>query len=585
MRIYQRLGERFARRHAVSLALAVVSSGFLLTAEAMDHARVETRVDDAITRFGVTGKGVLVAIMDRGVDWRNNDFLNSNGTTRIKYIFDLTDDSGSNSLGNVYGAGTIYTEARINSALSGGPNLAIRDAVGHGTATAGIACGNGRNSSGQKYRGIAPDASILIVKITSDGAPAHDDQPAEAPFFDLSRIPIAIDFVRDKARELGMPCVMTLNLGSQSGPTDGSSTLCQKIDGTVGVGVPGLIFLTGVGDDGGMINRAGGQVAQNATSSLRVRKGNAGFPVVSLWYFGSDRLDVTIQSPISSNGPFASPASNSGFDSQQTANFTYYHYGADVDPYNATDGKRHVYVRLDGPLGIYTIGLTGTTISTGRFDATLSPSQVWNSSANSNRFLSFAIPGSIWDGATAFRNICTGDYVIRTNYTDIDGFVRYVAVESVGNIWQGSSTGPTFDGRIGVDVCAPGDSVFASYATNSYWHTFRSNLVQDGGGLYGRASAVSAANPIVVGIVALMLQLNPQLDAPTVKSILQQSARSDSFTGATPNPTWGYGKVDAYNALILAAAASRITADGQLGGTMSVRSHHGHRHELPSRVY
>jgi subtilisin family serine protease len=49
---------------------------------AMDQARVETRVDDAAAKFGVTGQGVIVAILDRGIDWRNNDFRNTNGSTR-----------------------------------------------------------------------------------------------------------------------------------------------------------------------------------------------------------------------------------------------------------------------------------------------------------------------------------------------------------------------------------------------------------------------------------------------------------------------------------------------------------------------
>jgi minor extracellular serine protease Vpr len=525
----------------------------------MDLARVETRTDDAITRFGVTGKGVLVAIMDRGIDWSNNDFCNSNGTTRIKYIFDLTDDTGANAVGNTYGKGTIYTEAQINAALSGGPGLATRDAVGHGTATAGIACGNGRNSVGQKYRGIAPDASIIIVKITSDGAPAHDDQPAEAAFYDPSRIPIAIDFVRDKARELHMPCVMTLNIGSQGGPTDGSSSLCNKIDTTVGPGIPGLIFMTPSGDDGGMTNHAGGQVSMGGTTSIQVMKGNSGFAYIDLWYSTRDRFNVAIQSPTASYGPYTAP---SFFDMQQTPDFAYYHYGASDNAYASTDNKREIFIELEGPVGVYTISLIGSQVRVGRFDATLNPSQVWNTADNLNQFLNFGVPGSIWDGATALYNICTGDYVIRTSYTDIDGFARTVAGESVSNIWQGSSTGPTFDGRLGIDVSAPGDSVFASYATNSYWHTFRFNLIQDGGGLYGRASATSAADPITTGIVALLLQLNPQLDAPTIKSILQQSAHADSFTGPTPNTTWGYGKVDAYNALILGAPAPQITGAG-----------------------
>jgi hypothetical protein len=62
---------------------------------------------------------------------------------------------------------------------------------------------------------------------------------------------------------------------------------------------------------------------------------------------------------------------------------------------------------------------------------------------------------------------------------------------------------------------------------------------------------LSGANPTVTGIIALMLEMNPKLDAPTVKQILQQTARADAFTGPTPNPNWGYGKIDALAALAM----------------------------------
>ena len=57
-----------------------------------DLVKQETRVADAVAKYGVTGNGVIVAVMDRGIDWQNNDFRNSDGSTRIAYIFDLTDD-------------------------------------------------------------------------------------------------------------------------------------------------------------------------------------------------------------------------------------------------------------------------------------------------------------------------------------------------------------------------------------------------------------------------------------------------------------------------------------------------------------
>jgi subtilisin family serine protease len=167
--------------------------------------------------------------------------------------------------------------------------------------------------------------------------------------------------------------------------------------------------------------------------------------------------------------------------------------------------------------------------------------------------MAFAVPGyTIWDLASATNNICPNDYVHRTNWVDIDGFPESNAGQGeIGQLWEGTGTGPTYDGRTGIDVSAPGDSVFTTYNTNSYWETFRFNLIQDGLGLYGRASATSAANPLVTGIIALMLQANPRLDAAMVKKILQQSARADSFTGPVPNPQWGYGKVDASNAVYL----------------------------------
>ncbi|MDQ8186790.1 S8 family serine peptidase [Pelagicoccus sp. SDUM812002] len=112
--------------------------------------------------------------------------------------------------------------------------------------------------------------------------------------------------------------------------------------------------------------------------------------------------------------------------------------------------------------------------------------------------------------------------------------------------------GPTFDGRLGVDVAAPGEFLITVYAPDSHWATFGFNKVQDGNGHYGKANAVSAAAPIVTGIVALMLQANPELDQLQIREILRSTARSDAFTGDVPNAVWGYGKVDAYEAVMAA---------------------------------
>jgi hypothetical protein len=533
---------------------------------AMDVARVEARVDAAVARFGVTGKGVLVAILDRGIDWKNDDFRNDDGTTRIKWIFDLSDDTGASAAGNAYGVGTIYTEAQINSALTGGPTLATRDAVGHGTTTTGIACGNGRGVPSRKYRGVAPEASIIVVKITG-GAPAHDNQPAEADFYDNARVLTGLQFVSDKATALGMPCVMLPNVGSIGGPTDGTSDWCRKVDTIV---KPGLLFVNGPGDEGGMANRATGNVPANGNSAIQIQKGNPDPLRLYLYYAGGDRFDVTVTTPSGPFGPYLAPA-NDNLDIQNVAGqFDYYHLGSNFDfIFNgAMNGKRLIFMSLIGAAGTYTVQLHGASIAAGgHFDAGLNPSNIGQPPGSANRFLTFAYPGNlgnIWDGATALSNICPGDYVVRNDYVDIDGIPRslsFTGEGNVGEIWKGSSAGPTYDGRLGVDFAAPGDSLFTTYNPTSYWATFRFNVIQDGLGKYGRASAVSAAAPFATGVVALMLQMHPKLDAATAKQILHETARRDSFTGTVPNPTWGHGKIDALAALDrVLAMIVRITA-------------------------
>ncbi|MEO8432117.1 MAG: S8 family serine peptidase [Acidobacteriota bacterium] len=543
-------------------------------APAMDQVRALEGVDTAVSQFGVTGRNVVVALLDRGIDWKNADFRNADGTTRIAYIFDLTDDTGAHAAGNTYGMGTLYTRAQIDAALAGGPQLAVRDAVGHGTTTAGIATGNGRNLPSGKYRGIATEATIIAVKITSEGAAAHGSEAAEAPFYQPARIPVAIDFVRDKAHELGQPAVMLLNFGSIGGPADGTSDLARKVDATVGPGIPGLVIVNGAGDDGGVPNRAGGTVPQGGSIPIQIQKGNATTPLVfEAWYPSTDRFNVTIQGPSGTFGPYTSPATNSVLDTHTTADFVYDHRGSVVTAYGSQTG-REIYILFTGPAATYTVTLTGATVTNGRFHAILNPSNILPA-YSTNRFLTNVEAGSLWHLASAHNNICPNAYVNKTTWTDLNGTVQHLTGEgNPGEIWKGSSVGPTFDGRLGIDVSAPGTDLFTTYNPTSVFGTNRGNMVQDGNGFYGAAGAVSAAAPSVTGIIALMLQANPSLDAAQVKQFLQQSAKGDSFTGAVPNTTWGYGKIDAVGAVSRAVKTTCAASSTSLcltGGRFRVK--------------
>ena len=67
-----------------------------------NKVRNETGVNKVWSELNITGNGVIVAILDRGIDYTHPDFTNDDGTTRILYIFDLTDNTGAISSENPY---------------------------------------------------------------------------------------------------------------------------------------------------------------------------------------------------------------------------------------------------------------------------------------------------------------------------------------------------------------------------------------------------------------------------------------------------------------------------------------------------
>ena len=236
------------------LPLCVVAAALTPVAIADTLVNQDTQADLAFAKYGATGKGVIVAIMDRGVDYTHPDFRNADGTTRIKLMWDM---SGQNGCDSNNPAPVVYTEAEINAALaSGGTPLAERDAVGHGTVTTGIAAGNGSalGKASAQYAGIAPDADLLIAKVTSEGAPAHGNQAAEAPF--LGCLNQALDLVTGEAATLGEPIVGLINSGTQWGPIDGTSTVSREIDLDFGLDSPGRIYTEASGDEGTYKNHA-----------------------------------------------------------------------------------------------------------------------------------------------------------------------------------------------------------------------------------------------------------------------------------------------------------------------------------------
>lgn len=176
------------------------------------------------TRFSLFGQGVLIGLIDSGIDYERGDFRNADGTTRIRNLWDqslVPRENEGEASPEGYGVGVEYTRERINKALQVQSSterirlVASRDTSGHGTAVAGIAAGNGRGAllSGNAvnygaYAGVAPESELLVVKL---GNPDSEGFPR------TTELMMGIDYVVRKSLEYKMPVAINVSFGNTYG--------------------------------------------------------------------------------------------------------------------------------------------------------------------------------------------------------------------------------------------------------------------------------------------------------------------------------------------------------------------------------
>lgn len=158
--------------------------------------------------LSLTGNGVLVGFVDSGIDLTHPDFQDSNGNSRVLFLWDQTRDEDPP---DGYLFGTEYNNEQINEALRAGKTLS-KDDSGHGTAAAGIACGNGNASKG-RYRGIAPDTELIVVKMRKN----------KGLYPRTTELISGIDYCIRKALKFNRPLVLNISFGNNYGSHTGNS--------------------------------------------------------------------------------------------------------------------------------------------------------------------------------------------------------------------------------------------------------------------------------------------------------------------------------------------------------------------------
>ncbi|HEX6509052.1 MAG TPA: S8 family serine peptidase, partial [Chloroflexota bacterium] len=479
------------------------------------------------------GAHVLIGIVDSGIDYRNPDFKNPDGSTRIKYIWDQTQEGHAPS---GYDFGYECDAASINSGA-----CPEKDTDGHGTHVAGIAAGNGLSSTPAREIGVAPQADIIVVKYADS----------------TDKLIAAWKYLVDKARTLGEPIVINNSFGRILSPHDGSADEDLAIDGMAG---PGRIFVAAAGNEGNLGEHADGNLTQGGTASIPMTTNGQDSQInLGLFFPSADDVRLTLRNLDTGQtvGPVAMNDATTGKVSQDGDTV------ATLVSGQASNTARAIVVQLQtnsgSPIsGHYGLDLQGTTIAdAGRYDA-------WIEEDDGASFDHPDEADTIDTPADGRNVIAVGDYASKITWTDknnqqhnvCDGYPCQNKVLRLGDIVSFSSSGPTADGRQKPDLVAPGTMIVSSLSRDAPICVKASDpnclpqeqITSDGKNL--AESGTSASAPHVAGVAALMLQANSTLDQATVTSILRSTARHDAFTGtAVWTPTFGAGKVDALAAV------------------------------------
>lgn len=512
--------------------------------------RVHQGISEVSQAF--TGKGVIVGIIDSGLDITHPDFLKTDGSTRVLYIWDQNESNGSQPAG--YSYGIEWTASQIN----GGQCTHI-DYEPHGTHVAGIAAGDGSANSG-KYKGIAPDADLIIVSTRGLDTDVAD----------------GIKYIFGKASSLGKPAVINLSLGSHQGPHDGTSSFDQILAGQVG---SGKIAIGALGNEGTQYVHLSGQISNDSLFSCfaNASDGVSDYNYLEVWgKTGSDITLAVLAVDLSQNVKYhlASNKRNISKKYFMANNDTIATFWIGYET-NSNNNNQHYQVtyELNSNANVYDwyLRLGGS----GEFDVwtegnpsgvNFKPNQPTSFPYNSSRYKGGDNESSMGEiGGTSSSIISIGAYTTKTQWTNYaNDTYRMNPEPQVDDIAPFSSFGPTRDGRMKPELCAPGNIITSALSVNADVDMFGDarivyapaypNLMN----AYLNYEGTSMAAPHVTGTVALMLEAKPGLTPNDVKVLLTRNTRKDDYTTSSANNTWGYGKVDAYYSVKNAATFTGV---------------------------
>lgn len=441
--------------------------------------------------LGLFGEGVIVGVIDSGIDYTHPAFRNQDGTTRILKLWDQVTNS-------------VYDENDINNALESENPFAVvpsRDITGHGTHVAGIAAGNFAENR-ENNLGIATKSRLLIVKM----ATASDNS-----FPRTSRLMEAVDFVVKQARAYGMPLSLNISFGNSYGSHDGTSLISSYLDSVINENR--ISVQIGTGNEGDSAGHTSGilEEGQRKNIEFQVSEFQSSFSI-QLWKNFADIYQLRIISPSGKETDLLGESTRVRQFTIDKTNVAVL-YGSPV-PYSKFQEVYMEFIPNNRYVdaGIWTIQIIPRTVVVGNYDLWLPGAGALNENTKflePDPFTTLTVP------ATTLKAIAVGAY---------DDSTDAVATFSGRGFLRESN-------QVKPDLVAPGVDIISA---------------APGGGL-AAMTGTSMATPFVTGSAALMMEWgivrknDAFLYGEKVKAYLIRGARRLPRLTNEPSPSAGWG--------------------------------------------
>ncbi|MDR1638577.1 MAG: S8 family peptidase [Clostridiales bacterium] len=467
--------------------------------------------------LSLSGDGILIGIIDTGIDFANKAFILEDGkTSKIDSIWDQS-LSGSPPEGFDYGY--TFSNEEISKAIeSGDPygEIAHRDEVGHGTFLAATAASHEPGL----YVGVAPNAGIVAVKLKG-ASPFYRERylipDSQENVYETADLMEGIDYCLQRSYATGKPIAICIGLGTNLGGHDGFDILEDYLTSISYLN--GVAICAAAGNEANAKHHAmGALVEQGTTAEVSVRVGeNISALYLNMWNSPADRMSVSLRTPI------VEEISRVPARSGETTTTRLIMENAIVSvSYNfpsGGSGSQQTEIRIDKPTpGIWKLYVYGEIVLEGIF-------HLWmNSTGMSDKDVEFLSPNP--------------EFTVTVPGTAV-GVITCGAYNSTNNgLYLASSWGPSRMQSITPDLAAPGVDV--------------GGIFPDGN---RTMSGTSVATAFVTGACALLLQWGlvngnvASMNTYHIKSLLIQGCERDSGV-AYPNDQWGYGRLNLYNTFL-----------------------------------